>query len=442
MSKKPTTTRTGRFLKLAKMTATVAGRYASQRVQNVFSSEETAGQRKSRAYARMADEVVETLGDLKGAVMKLGQIASQTQDFLPAEFSAALQKLQREAPPVDFAVIEQQIQRELGAHPDQLFRTFERTPYAAASIGQVHRAVTNSGQEVVVKVQYPGVDASCDSDLKQLRLTLKLGGLLKLPKESVDALFEEVKARLHEELDYENEARNLNRFREFHADHDGVLVPSVIGDLSTRRVLTLEFLGGDHISTLRESGYDEAIITLIGERLFTVLAEQLFVFQQIHGDPHPGNFAFRPDGSVIIYDFGCVKQLKPDIVRAYVDAVEAGLVEDYDALDDAMIRLGARVPEKPSPGASYYKIWRDIFFEPFLCEGVYDFGVSTLHLEVAKKTSLFFKYFDHFRPPVESLYIDRMMGGQYWLARQLGVKGEFRPILNQYLAGYRAQSKV
>lgn len=439
MSKKPTTTRAGRFFKLAKMTASVAGRYASQRVQNVFSTEEKAGERKRRAYTRMADEVADTLGDLKGAVMKLGQIASQTQDFLPAEFSAALQRLQREAPPVDFEVIEGQIKRELGASPDQLFRSFDRTPYAAASIGQVHRAVTKSGIDVVVKVQYPGVDESCDSDLKQLRLTLKLGGLLKLPKESVDELFEEVKARLHEELDYENEAKNLRRFREFHSAHEGVLVPKVISRLSTRRVLTLEFLDGDHISTLRDNGYDELTIQHIGERLFTILVEQLFVFEQIHGDPHPGNFAFRKDGSVVIYDFGCVKQLKPHIVHAYADAIEAAMAEDYVLLDDAMMRLGARVQSKPSPGAKYYKVWRDIFFEPFLYGGTYDFGASSIHIAVARNTPLFFKFFDYFRPPVESLYIDRMMGGQYWLARQLGIRADFQPILDEYLERYRGK---
>jgi predicted unusual protein kinase regulating ubiquinone biosynthesis (AarF/ABC1/UbiB family) len=438
MSKKGTTTRTGRFLKLAKMTASVAGRYAGQKVQNVFASEAQADERRSRVYTRMADEVVDTLGELKGAVMKLGQIASQTQDFLPREFSAALQKLQKEAPPVEFEVIEGQIVRELGATPDQLFKTFDRAPFAAASIGQVHRAVTKSGIEVVVKVQYPGVDESCDSDLKQLKLTLKLGGLLKVPKESVDELFEEVKARLHEELDYENEARNIRRFRDFHASHDGILVPRVIDRFSTRRVLTLEYLEGDHVNDLDRKGYDQPTINLIGERLFRVLVEQLFMFQWIHGDPHPGNFAFRKDGSVVIYDFGCVKQLKPDIVRAYADAIEASLAEDYDALDDAMIRLGARVRGKPSPGAEYYKVWRDIFLQPFLAGEPYDFRSSEMHLQVAKNTALFFRYFDHFRPPVESMFIDRMMGGQYWLARNLGVQGRFGPILADYVKRYRA----
>ncbi len=433
MAKKPTTSRTGRFFKLAGMTASVASRYASERVQSAFSSEDKTAERKSQSYSKMAEDVVSTLGELKGAVMKIGQIASQTQDFLPKEFSEALQKLQKEAPPMPFEVIQQQIERELGGAPESLFKSFEREPYAAASIGQVHRAVTKSGTPVVVKVQYPGVDASCDSDLKQLRLTLKLGGLIKMPKASVDALFEEIKERLHEELDYEQEAKNLRKFRQFHEAHDYVEVPKVIGKLSTRRVLTLEYLEGDHIQELADKGYSSVQINQLGHSLFRLLAEQLFVFQQIHGDPHPGNFAFRKDGTVIVYDFGCVKVLKPEIVAAYRDAIIASINEDYEGVDDAMLRLGARVPSKESPGADYYSVWRNIFFEPFVGDQVFDFRKTDLHLKVAKETPLFFKHLSHFKPPVDSLYIDRMIGGHFWIMKTMGVVANFRPELDEYL---------
>lgn len=434
MAKKATTSRTGRFLKLAGMTASVAGRYASDRVQRAFTSEEKSEARKQASYGKMADDIVDTLGELKGAVMKIGQIASQTQDLLPKEISEALQKLQKEAPPVEFEVIAEQIRRELGDMPDVLFKSFERTPYAAASIGQVHRAVTKSGIPVVVKVQYPGVDKSCDSDLKQLKLTLKLGGLLKMPKESVDALFDEIKERLHEELDYEQEARYLRMFRDFHSEHEGVLVPKVINRLSSQRILTLEYIEGDHLNEIEANGaYTPEVINALGHRLFRVLADQLFIFQRIHGDPHPGNFAFRPDGTVIIYDFGCVKILKPEVVRAYRDAICASITEDYDAVDDAMLRLGARVADKTSPGADYYSVWRNIFFEPFIGEQDFDFRNADLHVRVAKETPLFFKHLSHFKPPVDSLYIDRMISGHYWIMKSLGVKANFRPELDRYL---------
>jgi len=434
MAKKNTTSRSGRFLKLAGMTASVAGRYATTRIQSVFSTDEESDVRKSRAYEQMADDIVDTLGELKGAVMKIGQIASQTQDLLPKEFSEALQKLQKEAPPIEFSVIQQQIESEFGQPLAQLFESFESEPYASASIGQVHRAVTLSGQQVVVKVQYPGVDRSCDSDLKHLRLTLKLGGLIKMPKKSVDDLFEEIKARLHEELDYEKEARNINEFRVFHARHEGIIIPKVVDSLSTRHVITLEYVPGDHIQDLEKQGYSQGVINQIGYQLFYLLAEQLFVFEQIHGDPHPGNFAFRKDGTVIVYDFGCVKKLKPSIVQAYKDAISSSIEEDYDRLDNALQRLGARVESQPTPGADYYKLWRNIFFEPFLGGQDYDFKQADLHIQTAKHTSLFFKHIARFKPPVDSLYIDRMISGQYWIMKSLGVNADFSEMLSLYLA--------
>ena len=433
MAKKSTTSRTGRFLKLAGMTVSVAGRYASGKVQRAFTNEELAEESKQRTYSKMAEDIVDTLGELKGAVMKVGQIASQTQDLLPKEFSQALQKLQKEAPPIEFSVIQAQIEQELGQTPWEAFKSFDVVPFAAASIGQVHRAVTKSGIPVIVKIQYPGVDKSVDSDLKQLRLTLKLGGLIKMPKASADALFEEIKARLKEELDYEQEAKNLRQFRQFHENHEGILIPKVINRLSTKRVLTLEYLEGDDLDAVKLNGYDQQTINLLGQRLFTMMSFQLFQFNKIHGDPHPGNFAFRKDGTLVVYDFGCVKTLKPEIVTAYGDAIRSSIEEDYEGVDDALLRLGARVNAKSSPGGEYYKIWRDIFFEPFSNIENYDYESSDVHVRAAKQTPLFFKHIDYFKPPVDSLYIDRMISGQYWIMKSLGVKANFRPHLDEYI---------
>lgn len=433
MAKKPVTTRTGRFMRLAGMTASVASRYAGERARRFMGAEEDE-QRRSDNYTRMAEEIAETLGDLKGAVMKVGQIASQTQDFLPREFSEALQRLQKEAPPMPFEVILGQIESELGKPASELFSTLDETPYAAASIGQVHRGVTHDGQAIIVKVQYPGVDESCDSDLKQLRMALRLSGLLKLPKESVDQLFAEIRIRLREELDYENEARNVEMFRQFHRNDEGVLIPAVLPELSSRRVLTMELVEGDHIGDITPERYSQETLNAIGHRLFKTMADQLFRFQCIHGDPHAGNFAFRPDGTLILYDFGCVKKLKPDIVQAYRNAVVSALQEDYAALDRYLIALGARVEDKPAIDEAYYAMWRDILVQPFSSDNVpYDFSAADLHRQVAAKTPSVFKHMDSFRPPVESIFIDRMIAGHYWILKRLGVQAAFRNELGRYL---------
>ena len=266
MAKKPVTTRSGRFFRLAGMTASVAGQYAGQRARRIFRSEEDNEGARSESYTRMADQIVDTLGELKGAVMKVGQIASQTQDFLPREFSDALERLQKEAPPMPFEVIVGQVESELGKPVSELFEYLQEKPYAAASIGQVHRARLHDGTDVIVKVQYPGVDESCDSDLKQLRMALKLGGLLKMPKEHVDQLFGEIRVRLKEELDYENEARNLKEFQAFHANDDWIKIPTVFDSHSSRRVLTMELVEGDHISKITPEKYSQDTINLIGHR--------------------------------------------------------------------------------------------------------------------------------------------------------------------------------
>jgi len=432
MAKKPVTSRSGRFFKLAGMTASVAGQYAGQRARRLFGTENDEGA-QSESYTRMAGQIADTLGELKGAVMKVGQIASQTQDFLPIEFSEALEKLQKEAPPMPFEVIVAQVESELGKPVPELFEYLQETPYAAASIGQVHRARLHDGTDVIVKVQYPGVDESCDSDLKQLRLALKLGGLLKMPKETVDQLFGEIRVRLKEELDYENEARNLKMFREFHAEDPWVIIPTVIDSHSSRRVLTLELVEGDHVSQVTPAHYDQDTINLIGHRIFTTMADQLFRFQCIHGDPHAGNFAYRPDGSVIMYDFGCVKKLKPEIVEAYRKVLVAALDEDYQALDRHLIDLGARVGSQPAVDEAYYAMWRDILIVPFDQDEPYDFAESELHKHVAAKTSTVFKYLDYFKPPVESIFIDRMIAGHYWMLKRLGVQAAFRSELEKYL---------
>jgi len=430
--KKPAQSRTKRFVKLAGMTASVAARYASDKLVDVVSKGDDRDRRKAASYEKMADDITETLGELKGAVMKVGQIVSQTQDFLPEEFSQALKKLQKQAPPVEFSVIKEQVESELGKPITDLFKTFDEEPYAAASIGQVHRAVTLDGEDVIVKVQYPGVDRSVDSDLKQLKLTLKLGGLLKMPKESVDALFNELRDRLKEELDYTLEAHNLNRFAQFHSKDEGIIIPEVFDKYSTKRVLTLGLVEGDAAEDLVSLGYTEQQRSVIAERVFKMLSDQLFSGQCIHGDPHPGNFAFRPDGSIIIYDFGCIKELKPEIVQAYRDAVVSAIDEDYAALDEALIRLGARVANKASPGSDFYKLWRDIFFQPFAGQP-FNYGESKLHVDAMEHTGLFFKNLERFKPPVDSLYIDRLVSGHYWILKSMDASADFRPQLDKHL---------
>ena len=422
-----------RFFRLAGMTAQVAGSYASTRIKSLFQSEEAAETDLKAAHERNGSRIARTLGELKGAVMKVGQMASIAGDILPRELAEALRGLQREAPPVDFAVIAGQIERELGSPPETLFKSFDRTPFASASIGQVHRATTDDGREVVVKVQYPGVDTAVSSDLSQLKLVLKASGLIKVRKQALDEVFREVKARLHEELDYCNEADNVRKFREFHRQHPFVVVPDVVGERSAQRVLTLTYEPGDHISELDARGYPQATRDLLGQHLFKALAAQMFEFRNMHADPNPGNLAFRPDGSIVLYDFGCVKQIPDAIIAAYGATIHCGLAEDYAGVERGLRALGVLNPDGPRVELEYYKAWRDIFALPFLTDEPFDFATATIHDDVIKQVPGALKRIESFQPPSDLVFIDRAIAGHYGNLRKIGARGRFLAMLRPYL---------
>ena len=424
-------TRGKRFMKLASMTASVAANYAASRVKSAFKSAEEAAVERARSYKESGERIAETLGELKGAAMKLGQMASIQADFLPKEISGALLRLQREAPPMPYEVIAQQIERELGSIPESLFSRFDPKPFAAASIGQVHRARTDDGREVVVKVQYPGVDTSVDSDLAHLKLALKASGLVRTSKKNLDALFGEIRARLHEELDYCNEADNVRLFRKLHAGHDFIVIPEVVGERSSQRVLTLTYEPGDDINHLDQEGYSQEVRNEIAKNLFLITVHQLFVFRALHADPNPANFAFRKDGRVVMYDFGCVKKVKPEIAEAYARTLLAAIAEDYDGVEKGMLELGARRPEGPPIEPEYYARWREILIRPFL--GEFDYGASTIHDDVKAMIPSLLKRVSSLQAPVEAVFVDRVVGGHYGNLRKIRARGRFLDLVMSYV---------
>ena len=330
-----------RFMKLAGMTASIAGKAVSNSIKSINSNEEEKLAAKSRLYEDIGVKIAETLGEMKGAVMKVGQIASQYKDIFPPEVAKAIAKLQRQAPAVPFSTIQYQIEREMGKPLAQVFKSFDPEPFAAASIGQVHRAVLPTGEPVVVKVQYPGVDEACESDLKQVRLALRLTGVFKIDKKLQDKLFAEMQDSLSAELNYKIEAHNLQVFAAFHAPLDSkVIIPRVYPEYSTRRVLTLSEELGDSIETA--STWSQELRNELGQRLFRLISQEVFYLHSFHTDPHPGNFAFRPDGSVVVYDYGSTKTLSPEIVEINKQLVQAAFSRDIPALEQALVALHVR----------------------------------------------------------------------------------------------------
>lgn len=421
-----------RLLRLAGMTAKVTSQYAGARLKAAFQNREDAEHTLERTHQRSGAMIAKTLGDLKGAVMKVGQMASIAADVLPKELSDALGVLQREAPPMPYEVIAEQIEREFGQAPEALFHRFERLPFASASIGQVHRATTDDGRDVVVKVQYPGVDEAVDSDLAHLRLALRASGLIRIDKKALDAVFEEVRLRLHEELDYCNEADNVRLFGAHYERHPKVVIPQVVGERSSQRVLTLTFERGDSLD--EASQYPQEVRNDLGLALFDLIADQVFHFQTIHADPNPANFAFRSDGTIVLYDFGCVKKLSATVVAAYRDTALAGIEGDYAGVEDGLIRLGARNLEGPPVPLEYYAKWRDVFAKPFLAREPFDFADASMQRDaLALMPAFLTKYAPAFRPPAELVFLDRAVVGHYGNIRKLGARCELRSRLEPYL---------
>lgn len=399
-----------RFMKLASMTASIATKTVSNSIRNFNADEEQKNEARSQLFQVIGVQIADTLGEMKGAVMKVGQIASQYKDIFPPEVARAIAKLQRQAPAIPFAEIKQQVEKELGKSLTQAFQSFDEQPFAAASIGQVHQATLHDGTRVVVKVQYPGVDEACESDLKQVRLALRLMGVLKVEKKLQDRLFEEIQDSLHEELNYEIEAQNLQVFRTFHQLLDPkIIIPQVYSEYSTRRVLTLSLEQGESIETA--STWDLSVRNDIGRRLIQALGQQIFFLKRFHCDPHPGNFAFRADGSVIIYDFGGVKTLSNDVIGHFKALVRAARTQDIASIEEHLSNLNA-LAEKGKFPDELYRAWLEVLLRPLTTH--YDFAENSAHHDGMKLVKKSLKYWDVFKPSPDTLMVNRTISGQYW----------------------------
>lgn len=435
--KKPfaATTHTGRLLRLTGMTTSIASRVAGHQVKKLFQDEAAQQRDREKLMRDVGRQVAETLGQMKGAVMKVGQIASQMQDLLPAEIAEALTVLQKSSAPMPFSIIKRQLKKELGDEPTNLFASFEEKPFAAASIGQVHRATLKDGSEVVVKVQYPAVKASIDSDMRQLRRILRLGGLFKVNEATLDAIFKEIKVQLEEELDYVQEAANLEKFHDFHQIEPWIVIPKVVHELSSEQVLTLHYEPGDDLDTVEtSSAYSQELRNLLGARLFDAMGREIFILREVHCDPHPGNFAFRTDGSIVMYDFGAVKRIPEEDIQALKKLTLAAYEGDYVSLDRLLVELDVRKGDGPQVSEDFYRPWVDLLL-PAFGHQPFDFANSRLHVDLVKHTrTVPWKYLESFQPSPRTLLLNRVLGGHYWTLKRLGVNYAFREQVEKTLA--------
>jgi predicted unusual protein kinase regulating ubiquinone biosynthesis (AarF/ABC1/UbiB family) len=332
---------------LARLALRIGGRYAARSPWLVFASVERRTELRHDLALRTADDVAEELGSMKGALMKLGQMASYIDEDMPETFRTTMARLQHRAPPMSPELATSVIVEELGDSPERIFARWDPLPFAAASIGQVHRAITRQGRAVAVKVQYPGIARSITSDLRNVGLLRRLAAAA-FPGLDARSLIEELGDRLKEEVDYSLEAANQALFARYYEGHPFIHIPEVVAELSTPRVLTSELLAGSSFDELQR--WDQHERDLAAETIYRFVFRSLYRLHAFNGDPHPGNYLFHGQGRVSFLDFGLTKRFSAEDLSPLIDGVRFMVIDkDGERFRVAMERAGFLQAAAPVP---------------------------------------------------------------------------------------------
>ncbi len=420
--------RAARNVLLARTATRIGGGYAANSARQVFAGAARREQLQAERQLRTASEVAEALGSMKGAMMKLGQLASYLDAGMPQPVREALATLQQDAPPMTPELAASVVTGDLGAPPDELFETWDPVPIAAASIGQVHRAITRDGVAVAVKVQYPGVDRAIRSDLDNTQALLALAAMV-FPGLDAKPLVEELRVRLTDELDYRLEAQSQQRFAEAFAGHPFIHIPAVRADLSSGRVLTTELVSGARYDEV--AGWCQEERDLAGETIFRFVFGCLYRLHGFNGDPHPGNYLFHGGGRVTFLDFGLVKWFDPADVALLARMVDTIVVKrDPHAFREAVEAAGFL---KPAPSLSDEQV---VAYLSHYYQMVLEPGPSTCTPEYASETVR--RFFDasdevvkHANVPAPFVILQRINLGLYAVLAGLRATADWRRIAEE-----------
>lgn len=377
----------------------------------------------------MAEKLVATLGDLKGAAMKFGQAVSMDPDLLTPEVRQVLARLQNQAPAMSYDTVARVVRQELGALPEALFREFDRQPLAAASLGQVHRAVLEDGRAVAVKVQYPGVGDSLKGDLDNLGMVVKTVSKTVKVMDGT-AYFHELREELLLELDYRREARLCQGFRQSAARLPDLKVPDVIPECTSERVLTPELLEGQTLKDWIVTRPPPEERFRVARQLIRAIYGPFFCAGEIHADPHPGNFLVMRDGRLGLLDFGSIKSFSERFMEAnrrmFLQAVR---LEPLDILGLSR-ELGFTL-ELPDDEAEelLHEVLR-IAGRPMRSH-TYDFATCEINRDMKRHFARNAARFLKIRPPPEAVMFFRSTGGLAQNLRLISAEGDFRRVYQE-----------
>lgn len=427
--------RLGRSARVWRLSARNSARFAVMKARGVGSPAERRAQLDAQFAVRTAEDVASELGEMKGVLMKAGQMISFIFEALPDDAQAALATLQADAAPMAPSLAAGVVTSELGKPPEESFLDWTDLPAAAASIGQVHRAVTEDGRDVAVKVQYPGVHAAIETDLDAAEVMYGMFSALMLKGLDVKGLVDELRDRMREELDYGLEARNAIEFGEVFAGHPWIRIPRVVGELCSTKVLTTEWVDGMSFDEFRLSASHDTR-QRAGEVVWRFSQHAVHRHGAFNGDPHPGNYKFHHDGSVTFLDYGLVKRWSAGEWESLKPTLDAVIVHrDPERLVAAMETSGFL---RPLHGLDADHVY-DYVSSPYVPYLTDEFTYTRQWMidTIAKIMNVQGPHADvieHLNLPPSFVILDRVVWGINAILGKLEVSGPFRAMLLEYVA--------
>jgi predicted unusual protein kinase regulating ubiquinone biosynthesis (AarF/ABC1/UbiB family) len=420
-----TSGRARRAIKMSGLASQVGSSYLWTSLRKPFLASGQYEQEMLDTHLRNAQRIVEGSRQLRGAFMKLIQMLSTREDLLPGQAIDILKTTQSNIPPMDYGLIAKQIRREFGKSPEQLFARLDHEAFAAASLGQVHHGRLKNGKDVAVKIQYPGVDNTVEQDLGNLKLLLRtlqaVAGDIMRQKIDTKSIFTELQERLLEELDYVNEARNIAEFNRLLADDPDILLPHVVPELSSRRVLTMSYIEGYPLSDVFGDGTDAKLRKWVATKYYMLVWRQILEFGVLHTDPQPGNYLVTFHPKLGILDFGSVRRFSNNVRDSSLLLAQSILVGDDAGVAAALVKLGYLEPNQEA--APMVKIIY-MLFEPVITDRPYHpdeydaVGKASQVGEIAIANKLY-------KSPRHSIFLLRALIGLDGIMKGLGIKQNY-----------------
>jgi len=380
-----------------------------------------------------AQRLTQQLSQMRGAAMKMGQLLSlEAGDLLSPELAAVLRPLQSQAHFMPPAQLKKVLSAAWGSDFTKRFRKFDVRPIAAASIGQVHRAQTRDGRDLAIKVQYPGIRDSIDSDIRNLAGLMRMSGLMRSELD-LAPLFDEAKRQLHEEADYVQEAAYLEQFKALLADDPTCLVPGFHPDLSTQDVLAMDFVPSQPIDELETA--DQSTRDRIATQLIDLMMREVFDFRLVQSDPNFANFRWQPDtGRLVLLDFGATRALSDKVVDGSRAMLQPALDNDLQGLANALRDLGLLDDALPDHVQATILDMVALANDPMLDAGGFDFGNTRIVAELRDRGMALGRdrTIQHI-PPTEVLYLQRKAAGLFLLATRLRARVNVRDLFKRYV---------